>query len=293
MKTETPRSRRRPNPREPRTQAIASRPPARSPAAADYRRSPPAAAEPSEIAEALPPRQKAADQYHVNSLVAQVWLVRLIRYTDARYADRAGTNDCPLQTGYAWRSFSKLFYPLSAIESVRLFENLLRFANFGAHPPARAFFLAYAPLAFEHDVSGEYIGPGVWTPRAGSKDAARRVRRTLKRWCDWLEALAHCEVRERHALEADQDQRALDKAIIFLWPLLKRHNWGHLDLLTVLRSLTHCGDAFPCQSEKQLATYCGTALALHKASFEPPAKNGDPAGQTVARRLFKLLPLFQ
>jgi hypothetical protein len=291
MKTAAPRSRRKPAARGPLKQDNPCRASAPSAPAQDVRKSSLAANERGENAQVLRPPRTAPDKFHLNSLVAQVWLVRLRRYTQARFSDRAGANDCPLQTGYAWRSFSKLFYPLSAIESVRLFENLLRFANYGNHPPARAFFLAYAPLAFEHDVSGEYIGPGVWTPLAGSNDAARRVRRTLKRWCEWLEALTHFQVRVVEV--PDADQQALDRAILFLWPLLKRHNWRYVDLLTVLRSLTGRGDSFPFESEQQLATYCGTALGLHKSSFNPPVKKGETAGQIVAQRLFELLPLFQ
>src|SRR5436309_13909649 len=87
--------------------------------------------------------------FHVNSLVGQVWLMQLRRRIQARYGMRDGRRPA-LQSGYAWRSFSTFFEPLSAIEQVRLFENLLRFASFEGYAPARAFFLAYAPLAFEH-----------------------------------------------------------------------------------------------------------------------------------------------
>jgi hypothetical protein len=214
--------------------------------------------------------------------------VQLREYTLAQYALPTGAKAGMLQTGFAWRSFSNLFEPLSPIELVRLFENLLRFANYEAYPPARAFFLAYAPLSFEHDISAEYIGPGVWTPQSGSRNAALRVRRTLKRWCRWMEALVHFQVHEqRHAFST---HRQFDKLIILLWPLVLRHNWSYRDLLNLLRSLGKCEKSFPCLSEIQLAEYCETALRLCLRDRTTSGKKNSGAAQVVAGRLFKFLP---
>ncbi len=232
-----------------------------------------------------------SDRFHFNSLALQVWFAQLHQHATNQYAERAKGKEGPSQTGQAWRTFRELFEPLTPIESVRLFENLLRFANYDAHAPARAFFLAYAPLAFEHDASGEYIGPGVWTRKAGSKGAALRVRRTLERWCDWLEALAHFHARE--LCHPEPSHRDLDKAIIFLWPLLKRHNWSHGQFLDLLRSLVRCPATYPCESEDQLAAYCKAALGLEKPSLPNARKDKVIAGQAVAERLFKFLPLFR
>ncbi len=221
----------------------------------------------------------------------QVWLAKLHEYTVKQYVGRAKGEERPLQTGHAWRTFLELFEPLAEIELVRLFENLLRFANYEADPPARAFFLAYAPLAFEHDASGEYIGPGVWTREAGSKDAALRVRRTLERWCEWQEALAHFQT---HKLcHPEPSCHNLDKTIIFLWPFLKRHDWSYRELRNLVRSLLHYGaDVYPCQSEHQFAGYCRTVLGLRKVGLPTAAKSNALAGQAVAERLFRFLPVF-
>jgi len=228
------------------------------------------------------------ERFHLNCVVAQVWLLQLRRYTEMRHAESPCGRRPALQTGYARRSFSILFEPPSAIEAVRLFENLLRFANYESAAPARTFFLAYAPLVFEHDVSGEYIGPGVWSPEAGSKNAAVRVRRTLQRWCDWLEALMHFQIHDLH--RPGTVPRELDQAIIFLWPLLSRYRWSALDLLAVLRSFLDCSANLPCQSEEQLATYCRTALGLRLPNRRTAVESGVLAGREVAERLFRFLP---
>jgi hypothetical protein len=204
-----------------------------------------------------------------------------------RYAQTRGVRKGLVQTGHGWRSFSRLFEPLPALELIRLFENLLRFANYEADLPARSFFLAYAPLSFEHDASGQYIGPGVWTPEAGSKDAFLRVRRTLKRWCEWLEALTHFQIHELS--QAEPAYRQLDRTIIFLWPLLRYHNWSYRDLAHVLHSFEQCFDSFPCRSERQLAIYCRTALGLRRGSFGT-RMDGPIPGETVAGRIVGFLP---
>jgi hypothetical protein len=232
--------------------------------------------------------RKTPDLFQLNSLVAQVLFVQLHAHTQAQYDSQNGTRRRSLQTGEGRRSFSKLFEPLSAIELVRLFENLLRFTNDEAHAPARAFFLAYAPLSFEHDVSGSYIGPGVWTPEAGSRTAALRVRHTLKRWCDWLEALVHFQVHQWHHWNSANLE--LDKAIIFLWPLLKRHEWSYGDLLQILRSQGTSRDLIPCQSVHQLAAYCQSCLGLRCRTLAKAFQMQSQPGRAVAERVLKFLP---
>lgn len=237
------------------------------------------------------PWDKVEDErFHLNCVVAQVWLLQLRRYTETRYGETPAAQRPVLQTGYARRSFFTLFEPPNAIEAVRLFENLLRFANYESAAPARTFFLAYAPLAFEHDASGEYIGPGVWSPDAGSKIAAARVRRTLQRWCDWLEALMHFQIHELHGQGQFALARELDQALILLWPLLLRHKWNASDLLAVLRSLLNGGAGFPCQSAEQLTSYCRSALALRLPNRRSAVQNRMLAGQEVADRVFRFLP---
>ena len=227
-------------------------------------------------------------KFYLNSLVAQVWFLQLREHIQARYAQGPGLQQNAVQTGYGWRSFCHVFGPLKPIELVRLFENLLRLANYEGYLPARTFFLAYAPLAFEHDTSGEYIGPGVWTPGAGAAQATRRVRRTLRRWCEWLEALAHFQVHElSHKSSVHLE---LDKLVIFLWPLFKHHGWTPDDLLDLVCSLTNSGTKEPYTSAAQFADYCRSALGLHWAKPKGRPQAVAAADLGVAQRLFNFLP---
>jgi hypothetical protein len=77
----------------------------------------------------------------------------------------------------------------------------------------------------------------------------------------------------------------LDETVISLWPLLKRHNWTHGDLLSVLRDLLRRPEVWPCQNEAVLAAYCAGSLGLHKVGRGETNKSNRPAGYEVALRL--------
>jgi hypothetical protein len=224
--------------------------------------------------------------FRLNSVIGQVWLMQLRKRTQQRYTSTTGSPRPALQTGYGWRSFSTFFEPLSAIELVRLFENLMRFASYDGYAPSRAFFLAYAPLAFEHDMYGAYIGPGVWTPPAGSQKAAQRVRRTLQRWCDWMEALIHFQVHHEHCTASMSPE--LDKAVILLWPLLKQHHWSYADLLALLRSWPQT--PVPFAGDEEFGGYSRHVLGLYCQRLRTMRPHGKLYGQAVAERLLKFLP---
>ena len=82
----------------------------------------------------------------------------------------------------------------------------------------------------------------------------------------------------------------LDEAIISLWPLVKRHNWTYADLLSVLHDIVQDTDAYPCQSERNLAMYCYHTLRLRKTGHGKTSREDRPAGYVVALRLFPPAP---
>ena len=95
--------------------------------------------------------------------------------------------------------------------------------------------------------------------------------------------------------QASQQERLwpyqeIDTTIIYLWPLLKRHNWTYTDLLRVVRSLCQRPDAYPCAREQDFATYCTTVLGLRKKGRGKTTKNRRPPGYDVAHRLFQPPP---
>jgi hypothetical protein len=77
----------------------------------------------------------------------------------------------------------------------------------------------------------------------------------------------------------------LDEAVISLWPLLQRHNWTFGDLLNVLRDVLPRSDVYPCESERNLATYCAFTLRLRKFGHGKTAQGSRPTGYELALRL--------
>jgi hypothetical protein len=77
----------------------------------------------------------------------------------------------------------------------------------------------------------------------------------------------------------------LDEAVISLWPLLQRHNWTYGDLLTVLRDILPQPGIYPCENERNLATYCAFTLRLRKFGHGKTARESRPAGYELALRL--------
>jgi hypothetical protein len=77
----------------------------------------------------------------------------------------------------------------------------------------------------------------------------------------------------------------LDEAVISLWPLVQRHNWTFGDLLGVLRDVLPNSDIYPCQNERNLATYCAFTLRLRRFGHGKTARDSRPPGYELALRL--------
>jgi hypothetical protein len=219
-------------------------------------------------------------------------------------------------------------------------------------PVSRCLSEARHAIQIEHDCSGDYYGPK--TPPSeisNPQSAIELLRRTLERWCDWLDASNHLHMHRNwhHTpiyFDPDVDKRGLaslglgqrnyaelndwmkgawqhlhgrmaqqfghspkwlmvgqalasqekrlwpyhevDTLIIYLWPLLKLHNWTYCDLLHVVRSLCQRPNPYPCEREQDFATYCNTVLGLRKTRRGKTSANSRPPGYEVAQRLFSL-----
>jgi hypothetical protein len=77
----------------------------------------------------------------------------------------------------------------------------------------------------------------------------------------------------------------LDEAVISLWPLVQRHNWTFGDLLNVLRDVLPKLDIYPCENERNLATYCAFTLRLRRFGHGKTTRESRPPGYEVALRL--------
>jgi hypothetical protein len=85
----------------------------------------------------------------------------------------------------------------------------------------------------------------------------------------------------------------LDTVLIYVWPLVKRHNWTYRDLLNVLCPILARPNAYHCQTEQDLAAYASNVLGLHKTGRGATAKNRRPSGCAIVPLLFPPAPVKQ
>jgi hypothetical protein len=303
------------------------------------------------MAEAVALSKNEQDNFYILVLFIQRWLAQANKEAAAEYADRKNPRDRSLQTGSGWRLFRQHFGELPDPQFPHLFTCMARLTTYD-DPVSRCLSEARHAIQIEHDCSGDYYGPK--TPPSeisNPQSAIELLRRTLERWCDWLDASNHLHMHRNwhHTpiyFDPDVDKRGLaslglgqrnyaelndwmkgawqhlhgrmaqqfghspkwlmvgqalasqekrlwpyhevDTLIIYLWPLLKLHNWTYCDLLHVVRSLCQRPNPYPCEREQDFATYCNTVLGLRKTRRGKTSANSRPPGYEVAQRLFSL-----
>lgn len=216
----------------------------------------------------------------IHAFGIQRWLGSLSEEMLARCA-RGNFRTRLMQNGLAWRSFRRLIRNTSELEVVQLLGSLLRYANSDESEAARLLFRGYVPLSLEHDAFGEFIGIETLAQLANSRRSIALVRRTLRRWCEWIESIAHCQS-HLACLGGARSYFEADKTVILLWPLAKRHNWTCRDLKNVLCLVSRRPGGWLCRSESQLALKI-EALGLRLPDRATPSE-GPPPGCSIALR---------
>ncbi len=122
--------------------------------------------------------------FHVAAFTFQCWISELLNLAAVQIAEKPNPDDRAFQNGAAWRSFLQHFSPKPE-RFPGLFCHLM---SFGEHDDSMAEFLfrAIAPLATEHEITGEFVGkhaPPPWRlPRA---KGILLIRSTIIRLCEW------------------------------------------------------------------------------------------------------------
>ena len=207
------------------------------------------------------------------------WMTWLSGQVLGQYAKGPGSRR--LQTGLAWRSFKNHVEGRSELDMIRLLGGLLRYAGSGEQDPARLLLRAYIPLSLEHDAFGTFIGVDTLTRNASERQRLLVVHRTLRRWCDWIESLAHLQAHVSRET-ASRPSVSADTAIIRLWPLVKRHKWGERELIQVLCAILHLPETCVLGRDTKLFE-CLQQLGLRLPS-RSDVSAGAPTGCSVAVR---------
>ena len=158
--------------------------------------------------------EKERDNFYLTAFVIQGWLGQLIVQAAAEYAEKKDAKDRVMQSGQAWRVFLDLFGKFTDKEFPHIYSSLLRFASYEDEPLARILVKANVPLSLEHDCYGDYAGPKTLDVARRPKEGVAMARRTVERWCDWIDAAVHFQTHEHWHLaplcfDPDPDKREL------------------------------------------------------------------------------------
>ncbi len=222
--------------------------------------------------DALALSKKQKDAFYLDAFMFQCWLGGLIRQSCAEYAEKKNPKDRSLQTGQALQAFIHLFgqplgvqTPTSGAQTSPLATHpstllalqaptpsllaqtgslLLHLFRFAEHDDPLAEMLRHAlhPLSVEHDCTGDYLGPKTTHLAKRPGAGLELARRSLARWCNWLDALIHFQTHQLwHLAPAcfDPDPGKRELAVL---GAIQRH-WGRLDAPAQDRWLRHFSQA--------------------------------------------------
>src|ERR1051325_1140681 len=170
------------------------------------------------------------DKFYLHAFALQEWIDQLVDQAAAEYSPRNQHRFHIMQTGQAQRAFLQTFGNTTVAEFADLLESLYRFTEYHFAPP-QLLFRALLPLSIEHESSGDFMEPRAPDPSRRPREATALLRRSVERWCEWLDAVVHLRTHAGRRLAAGERwvSHELDQAVISLWPLLKRHHWTHGD----------------------------------------------------------------
>ena len=139
-------------------------------------------------AEALCQRER--DPFYVDAFMFECWLGDVTMSAAEEYAGKKCARNRKMQSGQAWRAFMEIFGHAKDSDFPHLLGHLFRFAEYDdtqAHTLCRAII----PLSFEHERFSDYFGPKTMELVQRPAEAVKLARRSVERWCDWIDALVH------------------------------------------------------------------------------------------------------
>lgn len=140
-------------------------------------------------AEALSVQEK--DPFYVVAFMLQGWLGGLLQTATTQYAENKSPKNRSLQTGEAWRDFVEIFGSTAAKGYPFILRCLFRF-SMTDDSSGNCLRTSLTPLMIEHLATGDYVGPRTQHLSKENPEAfSELARRTVIRWCDWLDADVH------------------------------------------------------------------------------------------------------
>jgi len=162
--------------------------------------------------------EKEQEPFYLAAFLIQCWLGGLVTRAAAEYAENKSPKEREVQSGESWGSLEEMFELEPEKSCQYLLSCLFRFSA-GDDSPGNSLRRALVPLSIEHRCIGDYFGPeslhafeaktvtararqtdeGSAGPKWSEDGASLNLlcRRTIVRWCDWLDAEVHLRTHRR------------------------------------------------------------------------------------------------
>ena len=164
------------------------------------------------------------DDFLPRAFQIRQWLADCVIETCAAYANPHRRPGEPMQTGGVLSAFLDVFDLRRDDQLLPASQALFRFLKY-SHPLSDVLARSRAPLHIEHDVTGDYSGRRTLHLAKNPATAVPLLRRSLERWCDWLDAINHLEVHRSSQLAlAGFEPTKADEFVAFGFNLCKLPN---------------------------------------------------------------------
>jgi len=207
--------------------------------------------------------EKEQDNFYVSAFMIEAWLGAVVLEAAAEYAEKKNAKDRAMQSGQAWQGFLKVFGHGNGKEFHHVLQALYRFAEYD-DVQARMLLKAIVPVSVEHEYSGDFIGPKTPTVAKNAAETIRLMRRTVERWCDWLDSLIHFNTHEMFHLSPasfDPDPQKRELAALGI----NQRAYAHLSVFSKSWWQWHHGEAAERFKDSPKWPTLGEAMASDKA----------------------------
>jgi hypothetical protein len=145
------------------------------------------------IAEAKELCQEKQDPFYLTAVMIEAWLGDVVLRAAAEYAEKKNAKERTMQRRQAALGFQEVFGHADDEDFPHVWECLLRFAEYD-DVQAQMLHRALIPLSYEHDSYGDYVGLKTMELAKSRAEVVRLMRRSVERWCDWLDSLVHFKI---------------------------------------------------------------------------------------------------
>ena len=139
------------------------------------------------LAEARMLCERKGDAFYVDAFLFEAWLGMVSLAAAAEYAENKSAKDRTMQSGNAWHVFGEIFAEARLQDFPHIMESLCRFSEYD-DVQSRLLRQSAIPLSQEHDLFRDYVGPKTTGVLKNPVAAMQMARRSVERWCDWLDA---------------------------------------------------------------------------------------------------------